>query len=256
MKIKWWCDFAEQKSKVIKLNYTNWSDYFCVCRPPLVLPCEADSTRPDSEWLLSGLIRVWCQCLEFRWFYPLWDAHREEMAAVLGWNGGIVGLSWRGLQFTPPVFPYNTFFFWRENTKDACLTKLFAGPPPWEMSRPPPHSHTPCPPCLDWFSVHILEGITAICRLLRNKGGSSLSSLQYFRGITWPDKHALAPLYPCSLFCLDLSTHPNCPLYLKADHGDIFLPLAPCFVNRVFPLLIINCKPAHRRKTNGRRRLW
>lgn len=97
------------------------------------------------------------------------------------------------------------------------LTCVFCDPLP-EKSVARLHTHTPCPLCLDWFSERILEGITAICKLLRNKGGSSLSSLQYFRGITWPDKHALALLYTCSLFCLDRSPHPNCALYFKAEH--------------------------------------
>lgn len=108
------------------------------------------------------------------------------------------------------------------------------------------HTHTPCPPCLDWFSVRILEGITAICRLLRNKGDSSLSSLQYFRGITRPDKHALAPLYICSLFCFDLSTHPNCPLYLKADHIILLYPRPALWIEATHQFL----ESAHHKNTN------
>lgn len=29
----------------------------------------------------------------------------------------------------------------------------------------------------------------------------------------------------CSLFCFDLSTHPDCPLHIKADHILLFYPL-------------------------------
>lgn len=174
---------------------------------------------------LSSLIRAWCQCLEVFVVVP----PAGDVSPRIRWgDGSCVQLKRRGSkrafvggggsQFIPSLFPYNTFFGGKA-PKTLVWPNLcfFAGPLP-EKSVARLHTHTPCPPCLDWFSVRILEGITAICRLLRNKGGSSLSFLQYFRGITWPDKHALAPLCTCSLFCFDLSTHPNCPLYFKADH--------------------------------------
>lgn len=161
----------------------------------------------------------------------------EDMAAVFSSNGGLARLHWRGSQFIPCLSLQ--YFFWRESTKRRLFdpTCVSLRDPLPEKSVARLHSHTPCPLCLDWFSVRILEGITAICRLLRNKGGSSLSSLQYFRGITWPDKHALAPLCPCSLFCSDPSTHPKLPTLLSS-WPHFSLPPLLSSLNRFHSLLI------------------
>lgn len=168
---------------------------------------------------LSSIIRVWCQCLEVFVHVP----PAGDVSPRIRWGGGsCVQLKRRvskraftgGGSIHSLRRSFTILFFWRESTKDACLTQLvflLRDPLPVESVARLPHVH----PCLDWFSVCILEGITAICRLLKNKGGSSLSSLHYFRGITWSDKHALALLCTCSLFCLDLS---NCLLYFKANH--------------------------------------
>lgn len=168
----------------------------------------------------------------------------EEMAAVFSSNGGVASVRWRGSQFIPCLSLQ--YFFWRESTKrrffDPTCVSLRDPLPEKSVARL--HSHTPCPLYLDWFSVRILEGITAICRLLRNKGGSSLSSLQYFRGITWPDKHAFAPLYTCSLFCPDPSTQPNCPLYFQADHVFLSHLYSPLWIgSTLYSSVFTNCLP-------------
>lgn len=88
--------------------------------------------------------------------------------------------------------PYNSFLAGKHQRPNL-------GFPPWDKfvpSPPPPPPrlptlHTWRPPGLNWFSVHILQGITAICNLSRNKRDFSLSTLQHFAGITWPDKLAL-----------------------------------------------------------------
>lgn len=182
---------------------------------------------------LSSLIKAWCQCLEVFVVGP----PAGDVSPRIRWgDGSCVQLKRRGSERafigggrnSSHVFPYNSFFLAGKHQRrlfDPTCVSLRDPLPAESVARL--HTQTPCPPCLDWFSVRILEGITAICRLLRNKGGSSLSSLQYFRGITWPDKHALAPLYTCSLFCIDLSTHPNCPLYFKADHILLSHPTLP-----------------------------
>lgn len=183
---------------------------------------------------LSSLISAWCQCLEVFVVVP-----PADVSPMIRWGDGSCvqlqrrgsGPSLEGVAIHSPSFLTILFFLAGKHQRrlfDPTCVSLQDPLPEKSVARL--HSHTPCPPCLDWFSVHILEGITAICRLLRNKGGSSLSSLQYFRGITWPDKHALALLYTCSLFCPDLSTHPNCPLYLKADYVFLSHPHSPPWI--------------------------
>lgn len=209
----------------------------CWCYPSLY-PCvtllQCDPLFPSScnnVFFFFCHISVWCQGLEVFVAFPpaamSAPGHGAEMAAVFISNRGVAGRpSLEAATTHSFCLSLQYFFFGGKAPKTLVRPNLcfFAGPPPWGKCRSPLHTHTPCPPCLDWFSVCILEGITAICRLLRNKGDSSLSSLQHFRGITWPDKHALAPHYTCSLFCFDLSTHPNCPLYLKADHIILLHP--------------------------------
>lgn len=211
---------------------------------PLVLP----------QWMsLSSLIRVWCQCLEvFVVVPPAGDVsprirrgdgscvHLKRWGSERAFVGG--GRNSFTLSFLTILF----FLAGKHQRRlfDPTCVSLRDPLPERRVARL--HSHTPCPPCLDWFSVRILEGITAICRLLRNKGGSSLSSLQYFRGITWPDKHAFAPLCTCSLFCLDLSTHPNCPLNFKADHVILSCPPPALWIEATHQFLQI----AHYKKMN------
>lgn len=220
------------------------SVFFCYVKPVFPRPATVN---------VSSFIRVWCQCLEFfLWLYPLQamsaPGYGEEMAAVFISNGGVAKRAFFGggrnsflLSFL--TIPFLAGKHQRRLFDPTCVSLRDPHP---EKSVARLHTHTPCPPCLDWFSVRILEGITAICRLLRNKGDSSLSSLQYFRGITRPDKHALAPLYICSLFCFDLSTHPNCPLYLKADHIILLYPRPALWIEATHQVL----ESAHYKKTN------
>lgn len=158
---------------------THASRFYSVSLFPLTLP----------QWKSpSSLIRVWCQCLEGLWLCPLQTmsapGYGEETAAVFFSNWGVASRpSLKGVAIHLLCLSYNTLF-WREAAKTLVWPKFLCRTPSLRKSVARLHFHTPCPPCLDWFSVRILEGITAICRLLRNKGGSWLSSFQYFRGIT------------------------------------------------------------------------
>lgn len=62
-----------------------------------------------EHWVtLSGIIKVWCKCVEgFVVVPPAGDVSPScvQLDAVLA------SLRWRGLQFIPSVFSYNTFFF-------------------------------------------------------------------------------------------------------------------------------------------------
>lgn len=96
---------------------------------------------------------------------------------------GVAACLWRG--FAIHSLFYNSLFGGKAPQERVGLTQLVFlwGPLPKKgLARL--CTHTPCPPRLDWFSVCILEGITAICGYLRNKGGSTLFSLRYFRA-TW-----------------------------------------------------------------------
>jgi len=169
---------------------------------------------------LSSLIAIGIKCLEISAVVPPVSDVSRRMRCGAGSCAELKRRARRRNSFLLSLLTIRFLFLAGKHQRrlfDPTCVSL-RGPLP-EKSVARLHTQTPCPPCLDWFSVRSSEGITAICRLLRNKGGSAPCSLQYFRGITWPDKHALAPLHTRSLFYLDLSTHPNCPLNFIADHG-------------------------------------
>lgn len=98
------------------------------------------STHSSLPAMYSACFSSSChsECLEVALFY--YDVRifvvvppTDDISPRIRWrDGSCVHLQWRGSkralfagcsQFIPSVFLHNTFF-WRESTKDACLTQL------------------------------------------------------------------------------------------------------------------------------------
>lgn len=156
---------------------------------------------------VSLSIEVWCQCLEIS-VVVLPSGHvssrmqrRGNSCVELKLPVRELGLYQRELQFIPSVFLYNTFYFGGKTPQRRFFDPTCASP----ASAPLHHVH----PILMDFHCTFWKGLQPSAgswRTKRRGGGSSLSSLQHFRGITWPDKHAFA-LVPCST----LTSTPNPP---------------------------------------------